>query len=218
MPADFGDHHVRVNIPSFRVEGYENGRETIEMRTIVGLPGRATPVFSDTIEYIVANPQWYVPESILARDKLDDIQADPGYVSSHGYYVLDRNTGEQVDAYDVDWSAPGVVDNYRLVQRASEDNALGPVKIMFPNEHMARWVSRVGQIENGSETLNSAWANGQSAQVELERPIPVYILYYTVEVNDEGEVMFLRDIYDRDPALMTALNEWELTLPINSES
>lgn len=248
-PRDFGEDHVRVNIPSFTAQGYEDGRATISMNTIVGMPSRETPIFSDSIEHIVANPRWYVPESILQRDKLDDIRENPDFIANGGYFVLDRQTGERVDYNTVDWHAPGVEDRYRLVQTPGSSNALGPVKIMFPNEYsvylhgtpseslfersirafssgcirlerpedMARWVARVGDTTAGVEVLNAAWETGDHVRVDLERPIPVYILYYTVEVEDDGAVVFHRDIYDRDDTLVEALNQWELTLPNDSE-
>ncbi|MEE2566866.1 L,D-transpeptidase family protein [Hyphobacterium marinum] len=249
-PRDFGDTHVRVNIPAFRVDGYENARATISMRSIVGMRSRQTPIFSDSIEHIVANPRWYVPESILQRDKLDDIRSNPDFLANGGYYVLDRQTGERVDGSLIDWNAEGVADQYRLVQNPSARNALGPVKIMFPNRHsvylhgtpsqslfdrsirafssgcirlehpedMARWVARAGGADAGVTAMNAAWDTGEELRVDLDRPIPVYILYYTVEMDDQGGVMFHRDIYDRDEALITALAEWELTLPGNGES
>ncbi|WP_421787225.1 L,D-transpeptidase family protein [Hyphobacterium sp.] len=134
-PETFGDTHIRVNLPGFDVHGYENGERTISMAAIVGMASRETPVFSESVEYIIANPRWYVPESILRRDKLDDIQADPGYLAARNYYVLDRQTGERVDGANLDWTDPSTPDRYRLVQESGADNALGRVKIMFPNEH-----------------------------------------------------------------------------------
>lgn len=248
-PPDLGETHVRVNIPAFRTEGYEDGRQTIEMRAIVGMRSRQTPVFADSIEHIVANPRWYVPESILVRDKLDDIRSDPSFITNGGYFVLDRQTGERVEPASVDWESVGVSDRYRLVQNPGSRNALGPVKIMFPNEfsvylhgtpsqtlfepairayssgcirlerpeEMARWVARAGGIPEQISTMDEAWDTGSHVRIDLARPIPVHILYYTVEMDDEGDVVFHHDIYDRDDALIEALAQWELTLPDNSE-
>lgn len=246
---DFGATHVRVNIPAFRAQGFQNGLATIDMRTIVGLRSRETPVFSDSIEYIIVNPRWYVPESILVRDKLDNIRNNPDFIANGGYFVLDRQTGERVEQDLVNWHADGVAERYRLVQNSGSRNALGSVKIIFPNEFsiylhdtpsrslfepairayssgcirlehaqdMARWVARASGAQNSISTMNEAWDSGAHVRVDLERPIPVHIVYYSVEMDDEGDVVFHRDIYDRDTALVEALAQWELTLPDNGE-
>lgn len=237
-PPTWGENYVRVNIPAYRAEGYENGRETIEMRAIVGMTSRQTPIFQDSIEYVVANPNWYVPENILTADKLDDIRSDPSYISSHNFYVLDRATGEAVSEYDIDWHEPGVQNHYRLVQRPGAGNALGPVKIMFPNEHavylhgtpgeqlfarsrrafssgcirlerpeeMARWVLRAGNSADSIDGIDNAWATRQNARFNLENPVPVYMTYFTVEVDDDGDVVFHEDIYNRDQPVIQALS------------
>lgn len=250
-PAEFGGTHVRVNIPAYRAEGYENGREAIEMRAIVGMTSRETPVFADSIEYVVANPNWYVPENILTADKLDDIRADASYISANNFYVLDRQTGEAVSEYAVDWHAPGVENRYRLVQRPGSGNALGPVKIMFPNEHavylhgtpgeqlfersrrafssgcvrlerpeeMARWVLQAGGAGDQIDDIDNAWASRQNARFDLEQPIPVYMTYFTVEVDDDGNVLFHEDIYNRDAPVIQALaTRGEFGIPAISEA
>ena len=114
---------------------YENGEIAVEMKAIVGLASRKTPIVFESIEYLVANPRWYVPESILERDKLDDIRANPDYIESHDYFVLDRDSGARVPAGDIDWSAADVEEEYRLVQESGEENALGELKFIFPNRY-----------------------------------------------------------------------------------
>lgn len=248
-PADFGATHVRVNIPAFHVEGFQNGVPTIEMRTIVGLRSRQTPVFSDSIEHIIVNPRWYVPESILVRDKLEDIRNDPDFIANGGYFVLDRETGDRVEQDRINWHAEGVADRYRLVQHPGSHNALGSVKIIFPNrfsvymhdtptrslfapairayssgcirleraEDMARWVVRASGAHDSIAAMDEAWGSGAHVRIDLERPIPAHIVYYSVEMDDEGDVVFHRDIYNRDDRLIEALGQWELTLPDNGE-
>lgn len=133
--ADFGERYVWANIPSYRVEGWANGRREISMKSIVGLPSRKTPAFSDEIEYTVANPRWYAPKSIVARDKLPKLQRDPSYAARNGYSIYDRATGDKVSAQTVDWSDPSAAQTYQFVQAAGSGNALGQLKIMFPNRH-----------------------------------------------------------------------------------
>jgi murein L,D-transpeptidase YcbB/YkuD len=37
--------------------------------------------------------------------------------------------------------------------------------------------------------------------------MPIYLVYWTVEVDDEGEVHFKQDPYNRDPTLLKVLEQ-----------
>ena len=130
-----GERYVWANIPSFTAEGWNNGQREIRMKTIVGRPDRATPIFSDRIEYTVANPKWYVPVSIARRDKLPKLIEDSSYADRNGFAVYERSTGLRVSSSAVNWNDPTSVNRYRLVQNPSAENALGELKIIFPNRH-----------------------------------------------------------------------------------
>ncbi len=133
--GDLGERYIWANTPSFRAEAWEDGSRQFSMKTIVGLPSRETPIFSDTIEYVVANPKWYAPVSIVRRDKLPKLQNDPTYASRFNYKVYDRATGAEISPALVDWTDPQSATDYRLVQQAGDSNALGDMKIIFPNQY-----------------------------------------------------------------------------------
>lgn len=132
---DLGQKYIWANIPSFMVEGWNNGRMEISMKAIVGMPTRETPVFSDQVEYAVANPKWYAPVSIVKKDKLSKLTKDPSYATRKNFTVIDRTTGEQVSAASVDWTNPASAENYQLIQGPGASNALGDMKIIFPNQY-----------------------------------------------------------------------------------
>lgn len=134
-PASLPERHIRVNPAAYGVTGWRDGDPAITMDAIVGQHARPTPMMADEIEFMVANPKWYVPESILEKDKLAAIRANPDYIPANDYFVLDRETGERVPHQQIDWEDGDVEDEYRLVQGAGEENALGQIKFMFPNRH-----------------------------------------------------------------------------------
>ena len=50
-------------------------------------------------------------------------------------------------------------------------------------------------------------ASGKTTTVNLSKPLPVLLQYWTVEtVRWEGKVAFRKDIYDRDAAILKGLN------------
>ena len=133
--GDMGARYIWANIPSYTAEGWNNGSIEIKQRTIVGKVRHATPEFSDNIEYMVANPKWYLPISIVRRQKLPKLRKDPGYAERFNYKIYDRKSGAQVNAYDVNWNEPKVERKYRFVQGSGDGNALGEMKIIFPNQY-----------------------------------------------------------------------------------
>ncbi|MDR1951752.1 MAG: L,D-transpeptidase family protein, partial [Bacteroidales bacterium] len=93
-----------------------------------------TPILKDTIRYMVLNPDWRVPSSIARNTVLKNIQKDSNYLSKMGYLVYQGNV--LIDPNSVDWQSM-TSDNfpYHLEQSAGEQNAMGRMKFMFPNQH-----------------------------------------------------------------------------------
>jgi murein L,D-transpeptidase YcbB/YkuD len=56
-----------------------------------------------------------------------------------------------------------------------------------------------------AESLAGAAATGETKYVELQRPLPVYVLYWTAIANPDGTVDFRQDVYGRDARLNQAL-------------
>ena len=131
---DLGDTHIWANIPSFKVQAWNNDVMDIEMKTIVGTRYTSTPAFSDEIEYMVANPKWFLPTSLFVRQKLKKLQADPSYAAKYNYRIYNRASGAELDPHNVNWFEPGISSKIQMVQDAGPTNALGNVKIIFPND------------------------------------------------------------------------------------
>jgi murein L,D-transpeptidase YcbB/YkuD len=53
--------------------------------------------------------------------------------------------------------------------------------------------------------LEAAVASGETRTVRINPPEAVYLTYWTAAVDDDGELNFSRDVYDRDPAVLEAL-------------
>ncbi|MEZ5492912.1 MAG: L,D-transpeptidase family protein [Gammaproteobacteria bacterium] len=135
LPEELGQRHIRVNIAGFTVTTWENGSLLRTHLAVVGKDYRKTPVFSDQIEYLIFNPWWEVPYSIARIDKLPLFRQEPELIRELGFEVLDRN-GKALEPDTIDWNSVSQANfPYRLRQAPGEENALGQVKIMFPNAH-----------------------------------------------------------------------------------
>ena len=136
LPDEFADRYILVNIPDFRLRAYDGSRESFEQRVIVGDEYQnATPVFADSMTYLVFRPEWNVPSSILVNEMLPKLQDDIYDLAGHGFEVVDTEADTLVrDPSSIDWDDEDTVDlRYRVRQRSGENNSLGLVKFMFPN-------------------------------------------------------------------------------------
>lgn len=135
LPNDLGKKHLRANIAGFDVAAWNNGVVERRHLIIVGRTYRKTPVFSDSVKYLEFNPWWETPMSIMRRDKLPTFRKDPASVERLGFEIRDTK-GSVVNPSSIDWSTVDASNfPYRIRQRPGEENALGQVKIMFPNKH-----------------------------------------------------------------------------------
>ena len=229
---------VLVDVAGFDVSYFRDDEPVWTSKVIVGRPYRETPIFKSLITYIVLNPTWTIPPTILVKDKLPVIRRDPGYLKRNNIRVIDAR-GREVNPYAVNWSQYGAgrLPPYTLRQDPGEDNALGLVKIMFPNPYMvylhdtpskslfekdertfssgcirvqkafelAELVLNEPQRWN-QETLAAAVATKKMQTVNLAKPVPVLLLYWTAQPRADGQVVFRNDVYGRDPPTLAALD------------
>ncbi|WP_404818197.1 L,D-transpeptidase family protein [Roseobacter sinensis] len=231
-----GKRHIEVNLTDFSAKIIDNGKTTFETRSVIGhrAHDRQSPEFSDVMEFMVINPSWYVPRSIVTKEYLPELQANP-YAVNH-IEITDRS-GRRVDRSAVDFTQ-FTARNFPFAMRQppSRGNALGLVKFMFPNKHniylhdtpaknlFGREVrayshgcirladpfdfayTLLAKQTNDPEGLfQRTLATGKETQVDLKEPVPVHIIYRTAFVDGKGRTQFRRDIYGRDARIWEAL-------------
>jgi L,D-transpeptidase YcbB len=227
---------VVVDIAGFEVSLFRDGQRLLRSRAQVGRPYRSTPVFRDTISYIEFNPTWTVPPTILKNDVLPAIKRDPGYLRRRNMQVL-ASDGTVVNPGNINWqNYPQQGFPYSIRQQPGPENALGRMKIMFPNEHLVYLHDTPSRdLFNRSERTSSSgcirvekidelvvlllddpqrWGRAdidaiidarKPRRISLVNPVPIYLVYWTVQVEADGEVHFKRDPYNQDGALLKAL-------------
>ena len=229
---------VLVDVAGFDVSYFRDEEPVWTSKVIVGRPYRETPIFRSLITYVVLNPTWTIPPGILVKDKLPILKRDPGYLKRNNIRVLDSK-GREVNPYSVNWSQYGAgrLPPYQLRQDPGEDNALGLVKIMFPNPYLVylhdtpskslfdqdqrTFSSGCIRVQKAFElaelvlndparwnqkSLAAAVATRKMQTVNLVKPVPVLLLYWTAQPLPSGQVMFRNDVYGRDPPTLAALN------------
>ena len=233
LPEDY----VEVDIAGFRAYNIEGITPTWTSKVQVGKPYRKTPVFKSKIKYIVFNPTWTVPPTILQKDILPKIKKDPAYLSEMKISVIDRK-GQTVDPSSVDWTQYSNNVPYTLRQEPGSHNALGRIKFIFPNKHFiylhdtpsralferqARAFSsgciRVEKnielaelllndpVKWNRERILEAIDTNMTQRVNLTKPKPIMLLYVTIRFDEHDNGIFQRDVYDRDQHVLDGLNE-----------
>jgi murein L,D-transpeptidase YcbB/YkuD len=142
LPRTLDVPPIIVNIPQFRLFALRTPRDfaadILQMNVIVGatFDSRETPVFAAQMRYVVLNPYWDVPFSIMKREQLPEIEADADWVARNGFQIVD---GPGDDARPVGVTEQNVKrlaqGKLRLRQVPGPANALGRIKFMFPNRH-----------------------------------------------------------------------------------
>jgi murein L,D-transpeptidase YcbB/YkuD len=235
---------VLVDVAGFYVSYFRDEEPVWTSKVIVGRPYRETPIFKSMITYVVFNPTWTIPPGILVKDKLPVIKRDPGYLKRNNIRVIDAS-GREVDPRSVNWNRYGAgrLPPYQLRQDPGDDNALGLVKIMFPNRYSVylhdtpskslfdkderTFSSGCIRVQKAFELAElvlddaSRWNQATMAEVvaakamktvNLAKPVPVLLLYWTAQPTPDGQVLFRNDIYGRDPPTLAALDS-EFRLP-----
>lgn len=139
LPNQPEDRYIMVNIPDFRLYYNENGKEKLSMRVIVGDKKHHTPIFSNKISYIVLNPYWIMPDSIVQKEIIPNILKNPTYLQDRGYEVRTSYSTKAptIDTTKIDWAKVlryGQTKKYKFMQPPGKKNALGKIKFKFPNQ------------------------------------------------------------------------------------
>lgn len=130
---------VTVNIAAYRAIAGTSGKIDVSTPVVVGKLRHETPVFSDIIQYVVFNPYWTLPPSIARNETLGKLRKDPNYLKKHDMRMFLGWSGDakEVDATKIDWHTVSKrgMNKYRIRQEPGPQNALGTLKIIFPNKY-----------------------------------------------------------------------------------
>ncbi len=136
LTEPMGDRYVLVNLPEYKLRVIEEGESALEMKVIVGEVVNTTPIFSDSMEYLVFAPYWNVPARIAREEILPYAKKDPSYLERKHFELVEgwEERARVINPYEVDWQAHSLENfPYRVRQTPGAWNSLGLVKFIFPN-------------------------------------------------------------------------------------
>jgi len=233
LPDDF----LVVNIAGFNIRRLRHDSIVYYSRVIVGKHYHESPIFKGTLRYIILNPTWTLTYSIATKETLPKLKKDPGYLDKKNMIIMDRSGRVlDPSTIDFNKLSAGNFP-YTLQQKAGPHNSLGEVKFMFPNKYSVylhdtparslfaneerafshgcirlqkKWelfLSLVDDPEWNMERINEVIASEKTTRVNLKNPIEIILLYWTAGADRDDKLYFNKDIYDRDAAVLHALNK-----------
>lgn len=227
LTGHLGKRFVVTNIPAAQIEAIEDGVAVSRHTAVVGKPDRPSPDIASKIIEINFNPYWTVPVSIVRRDLIPKMQAEPDYLSDNHIRIFDQK-GSELTPSQINWYSDEAI-NYMFKQDPGDFNSLGSIRINFPNkdgvymhdtplknlfgEDMRFHSSGCVRVQNVRELvywllrdtpdwsrdkIDATIASGDRVDVRLGEPVPVHWVYITAWATPDGVVQFRDDIYGRD--------------------
>jgi len=223
LARDLGPQYLITNVPEFQLRLTVKDKIISTYRTVVGKPGRtATPQLAETIEGVVFNPTWTVPQSIVKGEGLGaKVLANPEWAKRNGY-VGTRGANGYIS----------------VVQQPGPGNSLGLMKLEMPNAQaiffhdtpsrhlfandnralshgcirteraleLAMTMTILGKGATKDEAVAIS-SSGKYTKVMMEKQWPAYITYFTMASDINGEMATFKDIYGRDAPVLASLDK-----------
>jgi len=221
LKRDLGSQYLITNVPEFQLRLTVNDNIIRTYKTIVGKPSSPTPQLAETVEGVIFNPTWSVPQSIVKKEGLGEkVLANPAWAKTAGYKATKTADG-----------------NIYVVQQPGPTNSLGVVKLDMPNPHaiflhdtparglfgqanralshgcirteraleLGMTIAILGQGASKDEAIAISTA-GDYKRVPVVKTMPVYITYFTMGRDIEGNLRTFSDLYGRDAPVLAALD------------
>ncbi len=230
-PPDSAGDFLLVNIPDYQLHAFENNKLQWEMNVVVGTTANRTTVFRGMLSQVVINPHWNVPQSIIDNEMLKHLIDNPnGYTASQNLEVLVKNKSvkaSSIDWSDPDEvqtarirQLPGDANSLgrykflfpnsfsiylhdtpakHLFDKDKRTFSHGCIRVAKPDE-LASYLLR-DMNEWTPDKVKDALDTGEETFINLKKPVPVYIVYFTAWVDDKGQLNLRDDPYGHDKKL-----------------
>lgn len=206
LPRDFGQgDQLYVNLPTYRLEVKQGGETVQRYNVVIGATDMPTPALSSAVRTVIVNPTWIVPPSIVRKSHIT-----PG----NKKYVFTTINGQ-----------------VRVKQKPGAGNALGKVKIEFPNPlaiyfhdtpSKSLFAAEVRAFSHGCVRVQNvqalaafladrggrfdeAYAGDATRGFSVKHPWRANIVYLTLVAKPDGSLADVGDPYKMDAAIADAL-------------
>lgn len=207
---------IEVNIASQQVDYYEAGKLAEAMKAVAGKKTTPTPMLVSQVHSLVLNPPWNVPTSIATKELWPKERSSPGYLSRSNFVVREGGGLQQQPGPDnslgrvkFDFAnkygvylhdTPGRAAFARDMRNLSH----GCVRLERPIDLAKRLLANGGQL--GPDDVDTVLLGDETTRAKLAKPVPVYLFYWTVFVDNTAKLNFRPDVYNWDATLLGRLD------------
>jgi murein L,D-transpeptidase YcbB/YkuD len=232
LARDLGQQYLMTNVPEFQLRLTVNDKIISTYKTIVGKPGRtATPQLAEIVEGVIFNPTWTVPQSIVVGEGLGaKVLGNPGWAKAAGYkgwkdpdsglvtVVQQPGPGNSLGLMKLDMPNEHAIflhdtPSRGLFNQANRALSHGCIRTERAQE-LAITLAILGNLANTPETRKAAAdeavaisTSGEYTRVPIQKTMPVYITYFTMGTDIDGQLRTFSDIYGRDAPVLASFDQ-----------
>jgi len=184
LPRDLGERYLLVRTGAYAMTLFEQEQAVQQYRVISGRPHRPTLSFGSDLDHVILNPPWTVPfrlavEDLLPRQRRDGL-GRIRFGMSNPYSIYLHDTPQQT-----------------LFESSERAFSSGCIRV--------DGIEELAQRLLGERRLAPVLATLETRHLRLERPLPVYLVYLTVWVDEQNQAHYHPDVYGLDGVLQQAL-------------
>ena len=221
LGRDLGKNYLLTNVPEYQLRLVVNNKVHTSFRTIVGKPGRtATPQLAEKVEGVIFNPTWTVPQSIVVGEGLGArVMGNPSYARNNGYkaykteagmtvVVQQPGPGNSLGLMKLDMPNPHAIFLHDTPSKSlfnNDNRALSHGCIRTENAMKLAMIMAKGLGGLSSEEAVEIANSREYTRVPLTKELPVYITYFTMARDIDGQMRSFDDIYGRDEPVLASM-------------
>jgi murein L,D-transpeptidase YcbB/YkuD len=229
-PVDMEKEYLLINIPEFKLYLFENGKQIWTTNIIVGRSATQTTIFKGNISQIILNPYWEVPARIAKKEIVPHIKRDSIYLNKNNIKVFLENKIVNSSTIDwsqykenipftfrqkpgknnalgkIKFLFPNVYSIYlhdtpskELFGDTKRAFSHGCIRVAEP-QILALYLLKDNKDWNKIKIDKILQTNNET-KIQIIPTIPIYIMYFTAWVDNNGQLNFRNDLYNLDSKL-----------------
>lgn len=223
LPRDLGTQYLLTNVPEYQLRLTVNEKIIRTYRTIVGKPGRtATPQLAEQVSGVIFNPTWTVPQSIVKGEGLGErVLGNPAWAKAQGYTATRGANGwitvvqrpgptNSLGVVKLDMPNPHAIFLHdtpakHLFDTANRAYSHGCIRTERALE-LGMTIAILGEGATKDQAVEIS-SSGKYTRVPVKKTMPVYITYFTMGRDIEGNLREFPDIYSRDAPVLASFEK-----------
>ena len=174
---------------------------------------------TETLGKLKKDPQYLQKHNMVLLNSSGKIVSDAGidwnkYQSGQFPYTVRQEPGPHNALGQVKFLFPNKYAVYlhdtpskSLFAKEARAFSHGCIRLQNPLNFALFLLERDQPGEWTMDRIQAVIKTEKTKNINLKPSIPIYLMYWTAAIDETGMVYFTDDIYDRDPAIIKALNE-----------